>query len=67
MITKPTLKPMRGFVEVEVNGRRMYKNVKTGALVSTAAEAAPEKENDSESVTWDALAAAYKEGVNSLE
>lgn len=37
MITKPTLKPMRGFVEVEVNGRRMYKNVKTGAIVAPGA------------------------------
>ena len=33
MITKPMLKPMRGYVEVEVNGRRVYRNVKTGEIV----------------------------------
>ena len=37
MITKPMLKPMRGYVEVEVNGRRMYKNVKTGEIVAPSA------------------------------
>ena len=37
MITKPKLKPMRGFVEVEWDGRRVYKNVKTGQIVEPAA------------------------------
>ena len=37
MITKPKLKPMRGFVEVERDGRRVYKNVKTGQIVDPAA------------------------------
>ena len=37
MITKPMLKPMRGYVEVEVNGRRMYRNVKTGEIVEPGA------------------------------
>ena len=37
MITKPMLKPMRGYVEVEVNGRRMYRNVKTGEIVEPSA------------------------------
>lgn len=33
MITKPMLKPMRGFVEIEFSGKRMYRNVKTGEIV----------------------------------
>ena len=37
MIRKPKLKPMRGFVEVERGGRRVYKNVKTGEIVEPAA------------------------------
>ena len=37
MITKPMLKPMRGYVEVEHAGQRMYRNVKTGELVSPGA------------------------------
>ena len=37
MITKPMLKPMRGYVEVEVNGRRVYRNVKTGEIVEPGA------------------------------
>lgn len=37
MITNPKLKPMRGFVEVEFNGKRMYRNVKTGEIVEPSA------------------------------
>lgn len=33
MITKPELPPRKGFVEVEVNGVRRYRNVSTGALL----------------------------------
>ena len=33
MITKPMLKPIRGFVEVEHNGMRMYKRIETGELL----------------------------------
>lgn len=33
MITKPTLPPKPGYVEVEVNGKRTYKNIKTGVLI----------------------------------
>ena len=36
MITKPKLKPMRGFVEVERDGRRVYKNIRTGQIVEPA-------------------------------
>lgn len=49
MITKPTLKPMRGYVEVERGGKRMYRNVKTGEIVAPrAAIPAPEKTANSE-------------------
>ena len=34
MITRPTLPPKVGYVEVEVNGVHTYKNVKTGALIT---------------------------------
>lgn len=33
MITKPTLQPKPGYVEVEVAGRRTYKNITTGVLI----------------------------------
>ncbi len=32
-ITKPQLPPKKGYVEVEVDGRRTYKNVETGVLI----------------------------------
>lgn len=33
MITNPKLPPKSGYVEVEVNGRRTYRNVNTGILI----------------------------------
>ena len=33
MIKKPMLPPKRGYVEVEVNGKRTYRNVETGELI----------------------------------
>ena len=33
MITKPTLPPRKGYVEVEVNGKRTYRNAETGVLI----------------------------------
>lgn len=33
VITKPTLPPKSGYVEVEVDGRRTYRNVETGVLI----------------------------------
>ena len=33
VISKPTLPPKQGYVEVEVNGKRTYKNVQTGVLI----------------------------------
>ena len=32
-ITRPTLPPKAGYVEVEVNGKRTYRNVATGVLI----------------------------------
>lgn len=34
MITKPLLPPKKGFVEVERNGQRVYKNVETGEILA---------------------------------
>ena len=56
MITKPELPPKRGYVETEVNGVRVYKNVLTGEILGF------ETPNTTPSV-WDEMAAAYKEGV----
>ncbi len=38
MITKPQLPPKAGYVEVEVDGRRTYKNVVTGILIDNEVE-----------------------------
>lgn len=44
IITRPTLPPKKGYVEVEVNGVRTYKNVKTNVLIEN--EAFVRKENE---------------------
>lgn len=33
MITKPMLPPKSGYVEVEIDGVRKYRNIKTGVLL----------------------------------
>lgn len=33
MIKKPKLPPKAGYVEVEVNGKRTYRNIETGELI----------------------------------
>lgn len=48
MITKPKLKPMRGFVEIEFNGKRMYRNVKTGEIVEPGATITADSEPTAE-------------------
>lgn len=55
MITKPTLKPMRGFVEVERDGRRVYKNVKTGVIVEPAAARTADSEPTTDNEILNAL------------
>lgn len=54
-ISKPTLPPRKGYVEVEVNGVRRYRNAETGVLLED--EAPPQTDTD-------LMANAYREGVN---
>lgn len=56
-ISKPMLPPLRGYVEVEVDGVRRYKNAETGYLLG-------EEPTTEEPVTYNALAEAYIRGVN---
>jgi len=62
-ISKPTLPPKKGYVEVEVNGRRTYRNVETGEFIENEGAYVPIPEQDS--TVWEELDAAYQEGVNS--
>lgn len=39
MITAPKLPPKAGYVEVEVDGRRTYRNVNTGVLIEDEIDA----------------------------
>lgn len=63
MIVSPTLPPLPGYVEVEVNGTRTYRNVKTGLLITE--ELPPVEESQTEEV-WTQMAEAIKEGVNEV-
>lgn len=45
-ISKPTLPPRKGYVEVEVNGIRRYRNAETGVLLED--EAPPEEPTEAE-------------------
>ena len=72
MIMRPTLKPKSGFVEVETNGKRMYRNIKTGQIIEPGGEIAKTEQSNenkppNDAVTWDELAEAYEKGVNSIE
>ena len=58
MISKPMLPPKKGYVEVEVDGKRTYKNVDTGLLI--------DEEESVEYATYNELAEAIREGVNSV-
>jgi len=59
-ITHPELPPKKGYVEVEVAGKRTYRNVATGVLIENEVELPQEQET----TVWDELDAAYQEGVN---
>lgn len=48
MITKPMLPPKPGYVEVEVNGERRYRNIYTGVLLEDEVETTPESEPTAE-------------------
>ena len=56
MITSPQLPPKSGYVEVEVDGVRKYKNAKTGILLEDEQPVPPLEEQ---------LVSAYREGVAS--
>ena len=58
-ISRPMLPPKKGYVEVEADGVRTYRNVETGVLID---DEIPEEET----TVWDELDAAYREGVNSI-
>lgn len=60
-IIKPMLPPKAGYVEVEVDGVRTYRNAETGVLID---DEKPEPEV--ETVSYDELAAAIREGVNEV-
>lgn len=32
MVTKPTLPPMKGYIEIELDGARVYRNATTGEI-----------------------------------
>lgn len=51
MITKPELPPKEGYVEVEVDGKRTYRNVATGELI----EDEQERENSLEYIRAEKL------------
>ena len=73
-ITKPQLPTKAGYVEVEVNGERRYRNVETGQLlgeetVPTVSERVSTLESDKADksevqAVWDQMAEAYSEGVS---
>lgn len=56
-ITKPQLPPKRGYVEVEIDGVRTYRNAETGVLID---DETPEAD------MWDEMADAIAEGVNTV-
>lgn len=62
MITNPQLPPKAGYVEVEVDGVRRYRNVETGYLLGE--EPAPEP--TAEDITLD-LIADHEERICMLE
>lgn len=61
VINRPMLPPKKGYVEVEVDGKRTYKNVDTGLLIDEEVET-----NEGEYATYEELAEAIREGVNSV-
>ncbi len=59
-ISKPTLPPREGYVEVDVDGDRQYQNAKTGELL---ADEGTIEQHDAQT-DIDLMANAYREGVN---
>lgn len=54
-ITKPNLPPKKGYVEVEVDGVRTYRNVETGLLIDEEAETASQLDIIEAQVTYTAM------------
>ena len=53
-ITKPMLPPKAGYVEVEVDGKRTYKNILTGVLIEDeVAVSEPTAEEDTAAMLVD--------------
>ena len=50
MITKPMLSPKPGYVEVEINGVRRYRNVITGVLLEDEIRVEPITEPTTEEI-----------------
>lgn len=63
-ISKPLLPAKKGYVEVEVCGLRMYKNIETGELMPDGPVVAVSSEQSDPVI--EKLAAAYLEGVNEV-
>ena len=47
-ITRPILPPKEGYVEVEINGVRTYRNAKTGILINDEVPTLPVNERVAE-------------------
>ena len=54
-ITKPNLPPKKGYVEVEVDGVRTYRNVETGILIGEETETASQLDIIEAQVTYTAM------------
>ena len=52
VISKPMLPPKKGYVEVEVNGVRTYRNVETGILIEDEVMA-PSAQDDTDAMMVD--------------
>jgi hypothetical protein len=58
MITNPNLPPKKGYVEVEIDGRRTYRNISTGALIeeemaNTPAQLREQAYNSEHVIEWE--------------
>lgn len=57
LISKPLLPPIYGYVEVEIDGVRMYKNVETGEVIT------PDKINEPTPLTHEEINAMVVEKI----
>ena len=51
MITNPMLPPKTGYVEVEIDGKRTYKNTRTGILIGNEVPEPTEMELAQQAIT----------------